>query len=137
MVASALIEMADSDELHLHLIHPRPTPFSKIMSIICQELNVKPVPYSEWLDLLLERAEKIHGHPDAENAMEQNPALRLTDFFMTAQGGEHTEPIGMVRLGDSKAREVAPTLGERARRLEEEDVRGWLRMWKKYRFLSE
>ncbi|KAI0311872.1 acetyl-CoA synthetase-like protein [Amylostereum chailletii] len=130
--ASTLIDMSKSDELYLHLVHPRPVPFATIMTTIAEDLGVKLVTFSAWLEALEQAARRAGDNPEL---VRQNPALRLLSFFRAARVGDDWEPIGVAKLDIRKALSVSETLSMQGGSLGEEDTREWIRSWRKSGFL--
>ncbi|KAI0314888.1 hypothetical protein OF83DRAFT_1165029 [Amylostereum chailletii] len=135
MAASALVEMVHGDELHVHLVHPRPVAFSNIIGIVAAELHVPVCSYSAWLNALDDHARKVTKSVE-EHAFERNPALRLVDFFHAAGAREDGEPIGVPRLDAEKAKRVSELLGQCKEALGDEQVLQWVKGWKRAGVLS-
>ena len=129
--------MRNSSEPVLHLCNPNPLPWRAYLEPIANELNVPLVAYSVWLarleaTLTSDNASTDHGE-DVER-VQQNPALHLMDMWRNADLGEDMEPPGIVRLDTTKAKEVAPSLGEV--RLNPTDLaKRWVRAWRESGFL--
>ena len=132
--AKAFTEMPRSKEPFLHLVHPRPTPWHDIMAPIAELLGVPLVPYEQWLSALKNSVE--HGSADEVEAMKLKPALRLLPFY-AAQGrvmSPDREPMGLLYLDTTKAREISPALAGLPA-LDAERARRWIAAWKKAGFL--
>ena len=71
--AKALVEVRNSSEPVLHLVHPRPQPWHTVIIPLAMELDVPLVPYSTWVAALQDDAEDT-SLPRAEH-IKRNPAL--------------------------------------------------------------
>lgn len=127
--------MRNSPYSILHLAHPRPVPWSTIITPIARSLNLPLVPYAEWVTRLQKSGENLDAKGEVD-MMKVNPALRILDFFsrtMLAEerGGEGgREMMGMPELSLRKAVEVAPALNEKnLPQLGEKDALSWLGYW--------
>ncbi|KAH8116797.1 hypothetical protein DFH11DRAFT_1687657 [Phellopilus nigrolimitatus] len=135
--AQAIVEMRGSPAQVLHLTHPNPVAWDTIFEPASKELGVALVPYPDWLA----RLEKSYANLSAEEAVEtsrNNPALRIVDFFrsanLAASGTE--EAMGLKRLSLDEAQRVSQTMRDtRKSPLTAEDVRKWVKYWKKIGFL--
>ncbi|KAL4248625.1 Adenylate-forming Reductase [Abortiporus biennis] len=107
--ARILIQMRYSDEPILHLVNSHPVPWRTIVQAIANEIRVPLVPYEDWLTKLRDSlSESVLS--EVEN-MDQNPALKLLEFYQSATFGEgKDEPLGVVRLDISKAKRTVPAL---------------------------
>ncbi|OBZ76703.1 Linear gramicidin synthase subunit D [Grifola frondosa] len=88
--SKALTEMRNSPYSILHLVHPNPVPWSSIIKMIAEDLSVPVVPYEEWLSAL---KNSLQEGLEVEQ-MQENPALRLLDFYGTVVIDEDKEPLG-------------------------------------------
>ncbi|KAI0719494.1 acetyl-CoA synthetase-like protein [Cerioporus squamosus] len=123
--ARAFAEMRNSPAPILHLVHPRPVAWHILVAAIAEELGVPLVPYASWLAALEKSAGEVSGERDVD-AMRDNPALRLLDFFCNRAGArEGREPLGMPLLSTEKARSVS----------DEADARRWVAAWRASGFL--
>lgn len=133
-----------------HVAHPNPVPWSTLMQAFSKRLGGVPiVPYAEWLAKLEEAQEALTqaGEEEMKETLENNPALRLVDFFRergrvhfsssssAVKFGEKNdlEPIGMPHLELSCSVATLSslrTLKESSVRLGEEDVARWIGWWK-------
>ena len=121
--------MRSSPEPILHLVHPRPIAWRMLIVPIAKELGVPLVPYSNWLAVLEKTAEQ---GPDAA---QDNPALRLLDFFRASARGDGKPPLGLWRLATDKALGASETLANMPA-LGEEDARRWVAAWRQSGFLG-
>ncbi|KAF8066748.1 hypothetical protein FPV67DRAFT_1496289 [Lyophyllum atratum] len=135
--ASALVEMRHSSAMFLHLVHPTATSWSQIFGPLSQLMGVPLVPYSKWL-VALEASESSEDGK-AANASVDNPALRLLDFFRSADKplpSDDAEAFGFPRLETEVAIHAAPSLcHSKLLPLGRGDVESWLRYWKQIGFL--
>ncbi|KAI0719505.1 acetyl-CoA synthetase-like protein [Cerioporus squamosus] len=132
--ARAFAEMRNSPAPILHLVHPRPVAWHILVAAIAEELGVPLAPYASWLAALEKSAGEVSGEGDVD-AMRDNPALRLLDFFRNrAEAREGREPLGMPLLSTEKARSVSETLAGMPE-LSEADARRWVAAWRASGFL--
>ena len=99
------------------------------MEPLAKQLQVPLVSYSEWLTAL----ERFAGRFDVDR-MRENPALRILDFFQSAELKSDREPLGIVYLDTQKSQRVAPALG--LPELTSEWATKWLDHWKRSGFIS-
>ncbi|THH03938.1 hypothetical protein EW145_g5884 [Phellinidium pouzarii] len=125
----------------LHLAHPRPVPWSIIISAIARTLKIPTVSYCEWLASLEQVHTKLYdGMPEAtklDKALRENPAMRLLGFFSSVrerEGKENFETLGMPKLKCEKAVAFSKTL-RNAGCLGDENVEMWVTGWRKTGFI--
>lgn len=132
--AKALLEMRNADARFLHLVHPRPTPWSTIMEPVAKEFGLPSVPFDEWVSLLTKSGEGLDADHEVQ-LLQRNPALKLLQFFTQCSSTGHTQRgIGVEGLDMSKAlaasatlRSLLPVSGEHTQR--------WISYWKRHGFL--
>ena len=140
----------------VHLYHPRPTPWSSLVSGISEALAslsisksadpIPTIPISEWVRLLEEKAQGA-----GEDEVRRIPALKLLSFFEPlAQGDEALrtrlsppdtdtdsaaseelkEALGFVTLATEKMQTISPTV-KGMRSMEEEGgyPAKWIAYW--------
>lgn len=119
------------------------------------EIPVKP--YTEWLDALHRAhdaaagfsSDKLKEEDDLKAVFDDNPALRLLDFFDNRVRAHHAvtaeldsdslEPIGMPRLDCERATKMSCSLAALAksgRQLDGTDVDRWVTCWEDIGFLE-
>ncbi|THH28009.1 hypothetical protein EUX98_g6169 [Antrodiella citrinella] len=115
-MAQAVIEMRNSPEAMLHLVHPRPVTWSQVMEPISRALRLPIVPYSEWLNRLQNSGDKEGNSAASEvQLLQVNPALMLIDFLghaVSSEADKQKEAMGIRTFEVSKAVKVAPALNE-------------------------
>jgi hypothetical protein len=129
--------MRDSPAATLNLCHPRSVSWNGIFEPIAKELNVPIVPYGDWLAKLDESL--IHAKSEVE-AVKENPALRLIEFFRT-NGADKIPPGreagGFPIMSTEVAVQVAESLTEaKLPLLGTEDALNWVKYWKSVGFLE-
>lgn len=132
--AKAFAEMRYSTEPILHLVHPHPVAWNKIISPIARALDVPLVPYQAWLSALEQSMGE--GPTGQVESMKANPALRILAFFK-AQGeamAPNREAMGLAYLSTGKAVKISRSLAELAP-LDEERPKMWLAAWKRSGFI--
>ena len=127
--------MLDAAEEVLHLVHPRPVPWSDIATAFAKNLKISLVPYKTWLEGL-ERiyAETGSDPAEIEKAFADVPALRLMDFFRAVKEDPDLEPLGMCHLDSEKAQANSKILRE-VEQIGAKDAEKWVAFWKKSGFL--
>jgi len=144
MAANALIDYRipynPSSSKLVHLVHPRPTQWSSLASVVAEKLSVQLVPYSEWLTRLEKASRNGSEDSDDENqidveVMRSIPALRLLPFFrsITAKIEGSANALGFPSLACDRAVEMSSTLSavQKGNELGEKDVQAWLKYWRK------
>ncbi len=117
MAAQIIVDNIDVFSPVMHLVHPNPVPWVILARVISQELNVKLVPYTRWLEAL----ENSAFDPTSLPAIRILPHYRRSAL---AQGRKNREAFGMPHLvTSSDRREGIPPLGE-------DEVRNWLQYWR-------
>ncbi|THH09230.1 hypothetical protein EW145_g2182 [Phellinidium pouzarii] len=140
--AGAIVDATHADtERILHLVHPRPVPWSLVIAAFAKELGLSTVSYGDWMAALESAHANLYdGTPDAhkvEEVLRGNPALRLMAFFSAAlkmEGNENVEPLGIPRLRNEKAVASSTTLKE-ARSIGDDNVQRWIASWRKTGFI--
>ena len=129
--ARALLEVRNADAPFLHLVHPRPTPWSTLLEPVAQEYSLQFVPFADWVTLLERSGQGLDADAEVE-AMRRNPALKLLQFFKLSLTTEHTSnAVGVCGLDTSHARRASPTLRDMSP-LTGEDTRRWLAYWRRH-----
>ncbi|KAK0483762.1 hypothetical protein IW261DRAFT_1332931 [Armillaria novae-zelandiae] len=114
MAAQTIVDFVDRREYFIHLVHPQPVLWSDIASVISVELNVKLVPYTQWLEEL----EKSNLDVAALPATHLLPHYR---HFGKTANFKNREAFGVpsIAVGDM----VFPQIGR-------EDAERWLTYWR-------
>ncbi|KAF8576894.1 acetyl-CoA synthetase-like protein [Ramaria rubella] len=130
VAASALIELRHTSSQFVHLVHPRPVPWTSVIQHVADNLHVPVIPYEEWLS-------RLKVSPRTDDALHRNPALHLIDFYQFS-----TTPKDFARLSSREAMGVAmfetkisateaPSLAPaRLWQLGKCDVNKWIGYWK-------
>ncbi|KAJ3002101.1 hypothetical protein NUW54_g6030 [Trametes sanguinea] len=132
--AKAFAEVRQSPYPFLHLVHPRPVPWSTIIAPIAEELRIPHVSYQDCLTTLQQMADVPDGDHCGEQVKE-NPALRLVDFFSGLETSSSRKPLGTVNLSTENATRVSATLHSLPP-LDIGQVQAWLAAWKRSGFLE-
>ncbi len=131
---AAVVDMRASAWPFLHLVHPKPIPWSSIITPIAKALDVPIVPYKKWTLQLQQVLEKSSSNGSAVQAAAENPALRLIDFYLAASSrgpvAADEEPFVRTRLETKETVKISKTLAE-LNMLSERDIEGWLAYWKR------
>ncbi|KAA1470564.1 acetyl-CoA synthetase-like protein [Dentipellis sp. KUC8613] len=138
LAATAVDEFRHSSSEIVHLIHPRPVPWSTVFRAFSSALNIPLIPYADWIARLDKSAEGVRPFADT-NEFSNNPALRLLDWFHSAwsdNSAEATEALGFPKLQTVNAKLASPTLAdENLAQVGEKDVLSWVGYWKSSGFL--
>jgi len=137
-VAAAILEIRDSSEPFLHVVHPSGVSWSEIMKEFSTRLKVRVVPYSVWLSDL-ESSGKHAPEDDIDDRMlRANPALQLLGYFQHADViSPGREQLGARVLSTAKALALSPALrSPDLPRFSGPDVDRWLSHWYASGFLS-
>jgi len=134
--AAALIEMRNSEEQYLHLVHPNPVSWTSMIQEFSKALNLPVVSYGDWLSALEDSLSK--SSDDEAVLMQRIPALRLLEFFRHVKIDDpKKEPLGVSRLSTEKAVKVSSRLRDPSLpQVGGRDVRKWVSSWKGSSFLS-
>ncbi|KAJ3484641.1 hypothetical protein NLI96_g5500 [Meripilus lineatus] len=129
--AAALNEMRKSNEEVLHLVSPNLVPWRTFLEVFSKALGVPLVPYETWLKAMEDDlADPTRSEVEA---MIHNPGLRLLPFYRHSKPNEDGEPLGLVRLDVTKAKQVAPSLNQV--KMTSEWVDKWIGYWRSSGFL--
>ncbi|KAH8110860.1 acetyl-CoA synthetase-like protein [Phellopilus nigrolimitatus] len=140
----AVVDMLHAHDFTVNLVHPRPVPWSTVISAFSDVLSLPRVPYSTWLSALDAAQNELYsgGTPSAEAVAEahgNNPALRLSAFFRAADGSmtrvnaESVEALGST-LRFERAEAASTTLRE-APQIGDVDVKTWVKNWRSSGFI--
>lgn len=109
----------------LHLCHPRPVSWTSMMETFAKELNLRVVPFSEWVSLLEKR------RSETKNEAQKLPALKLLSFFQQIAknekfkyGERQNEALVSARMGTDNLCRISPRVTALAS-LSESDFRSW------------
>lgn len=140
LAASAIIEMRDTVQETLHVIHPRPVSWSTVMKPIASILGVPLVPYAEWFARLQHSGRDINSPV----ALDEHPhgsisALKLVDFYRlglkTPSQRPNTESMGLLPKVAFKKGVLASASLRDAHQLGVGEVEKWIRYWRTIGFL--
>ena len=106
----------------LHLVHPRPVPWRKVITPIAEELEVPIVPFAKWHTALEQFAS---GKGAGE--LQHNHAVLLLEFFTR-------KPVSLLEIDTEKARAQSRTLRS-VDELGYETARKWVAGWRASGFL--
>ncbi|KAI9058660.1 acetyl-CoA synthetase-like protein [Trametes sanguinea] len=122
VMASTLQEMVTSGELALHLVSPKPVPWSTVFGPIAERLNLPTVPYAEWLKKLEHSAAVANAGPGVAH---HESAHNLVDFFKSeGMGGAG------VQLSTDKAVRCSKSLSS-VRPIDRGDALRYVQYWAK------
>ncbi|KZT01337.1 uncharacterized protein LAESUDRAFT_717564 [Laetiporus sulphureus 93-53] len=132
MAAKALVEFRTATAMPavVHLVHPRPAPWSMLATNIASDISVPLVSYAEWLSKLGNMVQESHDESLAEvELLRDMRALRLLPFFKGLAPSTGGDALGFPRLSVERAKALSPTLSA-GRPLGVDDVGRWLRHWR-------
>lgn len=136
--AATIVDMRTSPSPFVHLVHPKPVPFSTIIAPIAKSLGVPTVPYADWLASLEKALEDSSA--SAVEAARETPALRLIDFYRVAGSREDPakEAFTYTRLEVKEAVRASKTLGNPdLPTLGSTDAERWLNYWRRVGVLQQ
>lgn len=134
MAASTIIDLRHAPEWMecVHVMHPKPVPWMSVVEPLARTLQVPVVPYSTWLQKLLDAA--------ADLALSKAiPAVYLADFFASLkketkskdQNVFSDEVFGVHVFTVKHALKASATLGDPALPgLTATDAERWLAYWR-------
>ena len=103
----------------LHLVHPHPVPWRKVITPIAEELGVSIVPFAKWHSALEQFA--------SGKELQHNHAMLLLEFFTC-------KPVSLLEIDTEKARAQSRTLRS-VDELGDEIARKWVAGWRASGFL--
>jgi len=123
IVGTVIVELRGSSAGVLHLAHPKLVSWDFVFGYMAKILGVPLVPYSQWL-MKLEASE-------SEQAVKQNSALRLLDYYKSVNTAISTSPKEALLkvLATGVAESESPAL-RNALAIGEPDIQKWLDYWK-------
>jgi len=122
IAAQALIEMRESSHQYLHLVHPRPVPWSEIFQHISAALGNIPL---VGPDVWIQKVEDLGLDQSTQHV------LQLLKLYR-GRGGDRESPL----VDIEKAMLVSKTLAsDKIHILSKEDVNQWIRYWGSKKFL--
>ena len=126
----------------LHLVHPRPVSWNRILGYFSKHLNIPLVSYDEWLKDFEEDHYNLDmkaADPTAvKNILRENPALRLLDIFKIATqflGDSYVESPCVPKLDCTLAIRGSRSLSNIGE-IGDDNVKQWLKYWGQTNFLS-
>ncbi|KAF9553318.1 hypothetical protein CPC08DRAFT_754299 [Agrocybe pediades] len=130
----------------VHLIHPKPVPWSSLAHSVAKSLSLSLVHFSEWVGKLEElhrqRSDSGVGSQLVNLKSRREVAgLRLLPFLRSLETKAHKSlnAFGFVRLCCDNAVLLSPTLASRAKQappVDAKDVELWLKYWQSDGFLK-
>jgi hypothetical protein len=136
LAARAMIELIESDEPIVHLVHTRPIPFTAIVRVAQKMLDLSVVSQEEWLKRLELHAAKNRS-PEARR---RAPAVRMLPFFQQLMApkkqDDRYEAMGVPRVATERMRNGAPCMVSPLP-VSEEEIRRWIQHWKDAGFLHQ
>jgi len=130
IAASALIELRHTSREFVHLVHPRPVPWTAVNEHIADALDVPIISYDKWLHLL-------QVSPTTDEALHRNPAIHLVGFYRVSaipkdtRRVEEREAMGLAMYKTMGTVADAPSLSpENLKQLGKEDVNRWIGYWR-------
>lgn len=140
LAASAIIDMQDTFNETLHVIHPRPVPWSKVMEPIASMLGVPLVPYAEWFARLQHSGRDINSPLALDEHLHGSiSALKLVDFYRlglkTPSQRANTESMGLLpKVAFEKGVLTSASL-KNAPEISVDEVEKWIEYWRTIGFL--
>ncbi|KAJ7842962.1 hypothetical protein B0H14DRAFT_2779739 [Mycena olivaceomarginata] len=125
IAGEAMVDFLDSPTAGtVHLINPKPVAWRILAAVIATEFDIPLVPYTEWLYRLEHAA-------NARDSTVQLRASRLLPFFRSLNGepNEEDDAFGFPKLNMNEALASSQSLRDLNCRLEEKDVKQWIKYW--------
>lgn len=137
--AASIIDLRNASALAVHLVHPRPVPWTDIAENISWLLSLPLIRYEAWVYKL-----QCAASSASEDEVRRNPALRLVEFYKASEAPSNhrsrlrnQEAMGLAMLETRNTELEAPSLAqERLPQLQKEDVANWISYWKKKKLLE-
>ena len=135
LAARAMIELIESDESIVHLVHTQSIPFTDILRVAQRMLGVPVVSQVEWL----RRLESYAAINTSREARRHAPAVRMLPFFrqlmaLEKQDDEY-EAMAMPRVSTERLQNGAPCMVSPPP-VSEEEIRRWIQHWQSAGFLT-
>ncbi|KIJ25888.1 hypothetical protein M422DRAFT_273122 [Sphaerobolus stellatus SS14] len=132
VAASAIIELRNSSSTFAHLVHPRPMTWKSVIGNVAENLGVPTIPFNEWL-------KRLEAVPRTPEALHNNPALHLLDFYHAclsptdvSSGPEKREAMGLADYETTQTVVNAPTLNpDNLPQLGREEIDRWMGYWER------
>jgi hypothetical protein len=125
IAGEAMVDFLDSPTAGtVHLINPKPVAWRILAAVIATEFDIPLVPYTEWLYRLEHAA-------NTRDSTVQLRASRLLPFFRSLNGepNEEDDAFGFPKLNMNEALASSQSLRDLNCRLEEKDVKQWIKYW--------
>ncbi|KIJ49844.1 hypothetical protein M422DRAFT_246210 [Sphaerobolus stellatus SS14] len=110
VAASAIIDLRNSSSIFAHLVHPRPVTWKSVIANVAEILDVPTIPFEEWL-------KRLEAVPRTPEALHNNPALHLLDFYHACltpkempSGQEDREAMGLADYETTQTVANSPVL---------------------------
>ena len=140
--AKAIGDLLNVTNHVLHLVHPRPVSWNRILGYFSKHLNIPLVSYDEWFKDFEEDHYNLDmkaADPTAvKNILRENSALRLFDIFKIATqflGDSYAEPPCVPKLDRTLAIRGSRSLSDIGE-IGDDNVKQWLKYWGQTNFLS-
>ncbi|OJA19219.1 hypothetical protein AZE42_10897 [Rhizopogon vesiculosus] len=135
LAARAMIELIESDEPIVHLVHTQSIPFTDILRVAQRMVGVPVVSQVEWL----RRLESYAEINTSREARRHAPAVRMLPFFrqlmaLEKQDDEY-EAMAMPRVSTERLKNGAPCMVSPPP-VSEEEIRRWIQHWQSAGFLA-
>ena len=124
VAGSVIAEIRNASSSIVHIAHPKPVSWRRILGRISHTLGVPIVPFSDWLALLETLTTSSKGN--------ETTAIALLDTYRTL------DPSAMkiiARMSTENALRESPALTA-AGPLTEKDIDSWLSYWKSVSLIS-
>ncbi|KAF7374105.1 Acetyl-CoA synthetase-like protein [Mycena sanguinolenta] len=124
IAAEAMVDFLEATTAGIvHLINPQPVPWHALAEVVAAEFKIPLVPYTEWLNRL-EHAAKAEGNTVPLRAS------RLLEFFRSLHQQSGEDAFGFPKLAMTQALASSQSLRTGKCRLEEKDVKEWIKYWR-------
>jgi len=146
MAANAIVDFCFAEwklSRIVHLVHPQPTPWSKLARVISSKLSADIVTFEEWLTRLESHTKARTNGPKSDASQElvkEMTASYLLPFYKGILGRTKGsgEAFGTPRLSMRNALSYSSTLSDTTSAgLSEADVQMWMVRWGDPEFYPE
>ncbi|KIJ49855.1 hypothetical protein M422DRAFT_246221 [Sphaerobolus stellatus SS14] len=132
VAASAIIELRNSSSIFAHLVHPRPVTWKSVIANVAEILGVPTIPFEEWL-------KRLEAVPRTPEALHNNPALHLLDFYHACltpkdmpSRQEDREAMGLADYETTQTVANSPALNpDNLPQLGREEIARWMGYWER------
>lgn len=139
--AAGCVDYLETDKFILHLLHPKPVPFTALTAPIAKTFGLGQMPYLEWVEKLGEESQKV-GRGELKPSKYLEPGIRLLDTYRSAIKPDEptfnlSDAFGlMYKVTGKEGVAASPILSDpNLPEVGEKDVMSWIGYWRSIGFL--